>query len=215
MSARSSVHAFEGSNRPYKGWIAVVVIHVVIGYALISGMAQKGLHLLKKPLEAVVIQEVVIPPPPPPPPPPLKKIEKPIETPQAPPPPFVPPPEVSPPTQAPTIAAVSAPPKEPAVIAPPPPPAPPAPKTLSGKQDIGVVCPTQAPPSMPTKAIRDGIEGTVRAQVTIINGEIKEVTILSGNRVFHSAVKEAMMQYKCKSMATEVTETQEFSFKIE
>ena len=62
MSARSSVHAFEGSNRPYKGWIAVVVIHVVIGYALISGMAQKGLHLLKKPLEAVVIQEVVIPP---------------------------------------------------------------------------------------------------------------------------------------------------------
>ena len=211
MSARSSVHAFEGSNRPYKGWIAVVVIHVVIGYALISGMAQKGLHLLKKPLEAVVIQEVVIPPPPPPPP---KKIEKPLETPQAPPPPFVPPPEVSPPTQAPTIAAVSAPPKEPAVIAPPP-PAPPAPKTLTGKQDIGVVCPSQVPPSMPTKAIRDGIEGTVRAQVTIINGEIKEVTILSGNRVFHSAVKEAMMQYKCKSMATEVTATQEFSFKIE
>ena len=211
MSARSSVHAFEGSNRPYKGWIAVVVIHVVIGYALISGMAQKGLHLLKKPLEAVVIQEVVIPPPPPPPP---KKIEKPLETPQAPPPPFVPPPEVSPPTQAPTIAAVSAPPKEPAVIAPPP-PAPPAPKTLTGKQDIGVVCPSQVPPSMPTKAIRDGIEGTVRAQVTIINGEIKEVAILSGNRVFHSAVKEAMMQYKCKSVATEVTATQEFSFKIE
>ncbi len=211
MSARSSVHAFEGSNRPYKGWIAVVVIHVVIGYALISGMAQKGLHLLKKPLEAVVIQEVVIPPPPPPPP---KKIEKPLETPQAPPPPFVPPPEVSPPTQAPTIAAVSAPPKEPAVIAPPP-PAPPAPKTLTGKQDIGVVCPSQVPPSMPTKAIRDGIEGTVRAQVTIINGEIKEVAILSGNRVFHSAVKEAMMQYKCKSIATEVTATQEFSFKIE
>ena len=211
MSARSSVHAFEGSNRPYKGWIAVVVIHVVIGYALISGMAQKGLHLLKKPLEAVVIQEVVIPPPPPPPP---KKIEKPLETPQAPPPPFVPPPEVSPPTQAPTIAAVSAPPKEPAVIAPPP-PAPPAPKTLTGKQDIGVVCPSQVPPSMPTKAIRVGIEGTVRAQVTIINGEIKEVAILSGNRVFHSAVKEAMMQYKCKSIATEVTATQEFSFKIE
>ena len=211
MSARSSVHAFEGSNRPYKGWIAVIVIHVVIGYALISGMAQKGLHLLKKPLEAVVIQEVVIPPPPPPPP---KKIEKPLETPQAPPPPFVPPPEVSPPTQAPTIAAVSAPPKEPAVIAPPP-PAPPAPKTLTGKQDIGVVCPSQVPPSMPTKAIRDGIEGTVRAQVTIINGEIKEVAILSGNRVFHSAVKEAMMQYKCKSIATEVTATQEFSFKIE
>jgi protein TonB len=68
---------------------------------------------------------------------------------------------------------------------------------------------------MPTKAIRDGIEGVVKAQVTITNGEIKEVVILSGNRVFHTAVKEAMMQYKCKAIATEVTATQEFAFKIE
>jgi len=170
-------------------------------------MAQKGLHLIKKPLEAVVIQEVVIPPPPPPP----KKIEKPQEMPKAPPPPYVPPSDTAPSPQAPTIAAVSAPPKEPAVIAPPPA----APKALTGRQDIGVVCPTQVPPSMPARAIRDGIEGVVKAQVTIINGEIKEVAILSGNRVFHSAVKEAMMQYKCKSIASEVTATQEFSFKIE
>ena len=67
MSARSSVHSFQGSSHPYRGWVTVAVIHILIGYALISGMAQKGLHLIKKPLEAVVIQEVVIPPPPPPP----------------------------------------------------------------------------------------------------------------------------------------------------
>ncbi len=207
MSARSSVHSFQGSSHPYRGWVTVAVIHIFIGYALISGMAQKGLHLIKKPLEAVVIQEVVIPPPPPPP----KKIEKPQEMPKAPPPPYVPPSDTAPSPQAPTIAAVSAPPKEPAVIAPPPA----APKALTGRQDIGVVCPTQVPPSMPARAIRDGIEGVVKAQVTIINGEIKEVAILSGNRVFHSAVKEAMMQYKCKSIASEVTATQEFSFKIE
>jgi periplasmic protein TonB len=206
MSARSSVHSFQGSSHPYRGWVTVAVIHIFIGYALISGMAQKGLHLIKKPLEAVVIQEVVIPPPPPPP----KKIEKPQEMPKAPPPPYVPPSDTAPSPQAPTIAAVSAPPKEPAVIAPPPPP-----KALTGRQDIGVVCPTQVPPTMPARAIRDGIEGVVKAQVTILNGEIKEVAILSGNRVFHSAVKEAMMQYKCKSIASEVTATQEFSFKIE
>jgi protein TonB len=209
MSARSSVHAFKGSSHPYRGWITVAVVHILIGYALISGMAQKGLHLIKKPLEAVVIQEVVIPPPPPPP----KNIEKPQEMPKAPPPPFVPPSDSSPSPQAPTIAAVSAPPKEPAVIAPPPPPA--APKALTGRQDIGVVCPTQVPPVMPPRAIKDGIEGVVKAQVTIINGEVKEVSILSGNRVFHNNVKEAMMQYKCKSIATEVTALQEFSFKIE
>jgi protein TonB len=207
MSARSSVHSFQGSSHPYRGWVTVAVIHIFIGYALISGMAQKGLHLIKKPLEAVVIQEVVIPPPPPPP----KKIEKPQEMPKAPPPPYVPPSDTAPSPQAPTIAAVSAPPKELAVIAPPPV----APKSLTGRQDIGVVCPTQVPPSMPARAIRDGIEGVVKAQVTIINGEIKEVAILSGNRVFHSVVKEAMMQYKCKSIASEVTATQEFSFKIE
>jgi protein TonB len=86
---------------------------------------------------------------------------------------------------------------------------------MTGRQDIGVVCPTQVAPVMPPRAIRDGIEGVVKAQVTIMNGEIKEVVILSGNRVFHNVVKEAMMQYKCKSIANEVTATQEFSFKIE
>ena len=98
------------------------------------------------------------------------------------------------------------------MIAPPPPPAT---KTLTGRQDIGVVCPTQVAPVMPPRAVKDGIEGVVKAQVTIINGEIKEVSILSGNRVFHNNVKEAMMQYKCKAIANEVTAIQEFSFRIE
>ena len=54
-----------------------VAVHVVVGYVLVSGLARQGLTLLKKPLEAVLIQEVIIPPPPPtpPPPPPPKKLE--------------------------------------------------------------------------------------------------------------------------------------------
>jgi protein TonB len=47
------------------------------------------------------------------------------------------------------------------------------------------------------------------------NGAVQEVTILSGPRVFHNAVKTAMMQYRCASDATEVIATQEFVFKIE
>jgi periplasmic protein TonB len=202
------------------GWMAVIVLHIVIAWALITGTAQKGLHLLKKPMEAAVIQEVIIPPPPPPPPPPPKKIEKvepKHEVVKAPPPPFVPPPEVTPPvTSAPSIQSVQTPPPVMAPIAPPPPPAPPAPKpTGPVRKDIGVACPTQVKPDMPKQALRDGAEGVVRAQVTIRDGAVKEVTILSGPRVFHAAVRAAMMQYQCENLPGEVTAVQEFSFKLD
>ena len=207
-------------SKRYTGIIFVVVLHAQLGYALVSGLARKGLDIIKKPLEAVVIQEVIIPPPPPPPPPP-KKIEPPPLAPKvvAPPPPFVPPPEVAPPVSAaPSIAAVATPPPEPVVIAPPPPPvvvAPPAPPKAPPKTDIGVACPTQVPPEMPRKAIQDGTAGVVRAQALIRDGVVKEVTILSGPRIFHAAVRGAMLQYKCTAEPGDVLATQEFGFKIE
>jgi protein TonB len=55
----------------------------------------------------------------------------------------------------------------------------------------------------------------VRAQAVIRDGAVRHVTILSGPRVFHSAVRSAMMQYKCVSDSTEIVATQEFVFKIE
>ncbi|WP_287918430.1 energy transducer TonB [Tibeticola sp.] len=203
--------------RRIKGIVIVVAVHALIGYVLISGMARQGLSLIKKPLEAVVIQEVIIPPPPPPPPPP-KVVQKP--EPSAPkveaPPPFVPPPDVpSTVSNAPAIVSTATPPAEPAPIAPPPPPAPVAPPAPPKPRDIGVICPTQVTPEMPRKALQEGIGGTVRAQARIQNGVVKEVTILSGPRVFHSAVKEAMLQYKCVSEAQEVLAVQEFNFKVE
>jgi len=49
----------------------------------------------------------------------------------------------------------------------------------------------------------------------ISNGTVLDVTILSGPRVYHEAVKTAVMQYKCnKSIGGEVTVTQEFKFTI-
>ncbi len=217
----SSYGTHDPSSR-VKGIVIVVVLHVLIGYALVSGMARKGLNLMKKPLEAVVIQEVIIPPPPPPPPP--KKVELPKELPkvQAPPPPFVPPPDVPPPvtSTAPVIVATHTPPPAPAVIAPPPPPAPPAPApapvaTGPKRSAIGVACPTQVAPEMPRKALQDGTEGVVKAQILIKNGVVQEVTILSGPRVFHAAVKSAIQQYKCVADGPEVLATQEFNFKLE
>ncbi len=202
-------------SRRIKGLVIVIALHAFLGYALVSGMARKGLNFIKKPLEAVVIQEVIIPPPPPPPPP--KKVEVPKDLPkvEAPPPPYVPPPDVAPQvsSNAPSIMSTAVLPKTPAVIAPPPPPAPARP--APNRNDIGVACPTQVPPEMPRKAMQEGTEGVVKAQIRIKGGVIQEVTILSGPRVFHAAVKAAMLQYKCISDGAEVVATQEFNFKLE
>jgi protein TonB len=205
-----------------KGIAIVVALHVLIGYALVSGMARKGLDLVKKPLEAVVIQEVMIAPPPPPPPPKTVELPKEAPKPQAPPLPFVPPPDVAPPTAsaAPVIAATPTPPPAPAAIAPPAPPAPPSPAPApaaigSQRAAIAVVCPTQVAPDMPRRAIQEGTEGVVKAQILIKNGVVQQVTILSGPMVFHAAVRKAIGQYRCVADGPEVLATQEFSFRLD
>ncbi|OYU44377.1 MAG: hypothetical protein CFE44_13270 [Burkholderiales bacterium PBB4] len=138
------------------------------------------------------------------------------KTPEAPPPPFVPPPEVAPPVSAaPAIQSVQAPPPEPAKIAPPPPKVVEAPPAPPARPDIRVACPTQVAPEMPRKAIQEGAEGVVRAEITISNGVVKEVNVTSGPRVFHAAVRNAVMQYKCQAGSGEVKATQEFVFKLE
>jgi len=201
-------------GRRFAGLAVVVVLHLLIGYALVSGLARKAVEVIKKPLEATIIQEVKIPPPPPPPlkiKPPEAKAPPKV---QAPPPPFVPPPEIpAPPVEAPpVITTTPTPPPEPVVIAPLPPPVE-APKP-SGRADIGVACPTQVKPEIPRKALQDGTGGVVRAQALIQGGAVKEVTILSGPRIFHSAVRTAMLQYKCAA-ADGTLAVQEFEFKIE
>ena len=207
-------------SRRMVGIGVVVVLHLLMGYAIVTGTARTAFEMVKKPLQAVLVDEVIIPPPPPPP----KEIVKLKDVPkvEAPPPPFVPPPDVPPPatSTAPAIQSVATPPPTPAVIAPPPPPAPApvaAPPAPSGPahSDIKLACPSQVPPEMPRKALQDGTQGVVKAQALIRNGAVIEVTVLSGPKVFHQAVRNAMLQYKCQSAAGEVLATQEFVFKIE
>ena len=195
-------------SRSATGLVVVVGLHIVIGYALVSGLARDIVKVIKKPLDAAVIQEVKLPPPPPPPK--VVKVEQAPNVKAPPPPAYVPPPEVVAPVSAPVIAASTpTPPPEPAVIAPPAPPAPVAPPKPQ-RMDIAASCPNQVRPEVPRGA--EGVSGVIRAQAVIRDGIVKEVTILSGPKVFHSAVRSAMLQYRCVSGDADIVAVQQFVF---
>jgi protein TonB len=197
------------SSRRMVGFGIVVLLHILIAWALVSGLARKVVEVVKGPIEVKVIEEVVKKPPPPPevlPPPPKMA---------APPPPFIPPPEVNiapPPTPAPTITAVTpqAPPGPQAPVitkAPPGPPTPPAPSPRS----VGVVCPNykaaiQQSLVYPREALLDGIQGQVVLTFTVTaSGQVKDVAIKSSsNRVFNRAALAAVRQVSCAGQGQDV-----------
>lgn len=77
----------QSSSRRLTGLLVVVGLHVVIAYALVTGLARKIVEVIKPPVETKIIEEIKPPPPDQPPPPPPKL---------APPPPaYIPPPEVN------------------------------------------------------------------------------------------------------------------------
>src|SRR5512139_1434378 len=182
----------------------VILVHALVIYALVTGLARKAVEVIKKPLNATIIEEIKAPPPPPPPPPPKKIIEMPkvqqIET-------YVPPPDIPVPqtTQAePVISAVTpVAPVEPHVIAPPPPvvQAPPPPPKPAIRR--GIVRLSGDDPTYPRAAIRAGIEkGKVVARVMIDEkGNVYEVVIVSAEpaRHFDRAVIDALSTWKFKA----------------
>ena len=175
----------------------VVLLHILVIYALVTGLARKAVEVIKKPLTATIIEEVKLPPPPPPPPP--KRV---IEPPKAQPvvQPYVPPPDIPPP-QAPSEPVISAPsitpPAEPHVIAPAAPPAPPAPKPAIRK---GITPISKVDPIYPREAIRAGVaKGKVVARLFIDEkGLVTEVRIVEADPpgVFDKEVKRALSQWK-------------------
>jgi len=192
------------------GLALMVAAHGLIAYALATGLAGKAIEIIKKPVDATLIQEVKLPPPPPPPPP---KIEKPREMPkqaEPPPPSYVPPPEVQPvASTAPAITAVQS--VQPVA---PPAPAPPVP-VLPAKADIALVCPKQVTPDVPDKAVDQGISGVVKAELHVRAGKVVSVQILSGPKIFHAAVRAAVVRYECIAAEGETVATQDFNFKVE
>ena len=150
------------------GLSVVVVMHIILGWALLNGLARKVVEVVKGPIETKIIEEVKPPPPPPPenlPPPPK----------MAPPPPsYMPPPEVQiqNPQPAPSITVQREvpPPAPPVTIAPaapeaPPAPAPPAaPVRVAPQVNFNTDC---EKPTYPAAAARAEATGVVRIKVMV------------------------------------------------
>ncbi len=164
------------------GIAIVILLHVFLVYALVTGLATSVVDVIKKPLEIKIIQAPLAPPPPPPamrtPPPPKLT---------TPPPPYIPPPliEIQQPTPPPPVIAVTTSVKPPAPVAVAPAPAPAAPST-----NVGVVCPnvgavaSDLSNSFQDIASSDGIDSaSVVVQFTISPGGD-----ISGARIVSSTV---------------------------
>lgn len=169
----------------------VIILHVIIGYALVNGLGKKIIEVIKQPIETKIIEEVKPPPPDVPPPPPPPKLA-------APPPPFIPPPEIQiqapPPPPQQTITTVT--------NVPPPPqafvPSPPAPPVAQPPVRREYKAAYRVEPTFPPQAIRQGISGRVVAWVHVApNGSVTQVEIKqSSNRIFDREVIRAMSQWK-------------------
>lgn len=147
--------------RRFGGIAIAAILHIVLIWALINGLATKVVHIVAAPIETHIIEPVKPPPPPP------KVVHVVQQQHVAPPPPFVPPPEVqvqAPPQQ--TITHVAAPaPSAPAVQAP----VMAAAKPVS--HDVGVVCPNsddlRQSIAYPKEAQENGVTGDVTIDFTV------------------------------------------------
>lgn len=173
--------------------VIVALIHIALGYALVTGLAYSA---FKKAVERVTTVDIEEPPPPeeePPPPPPDEVQPPPIV---APPPPL----NVNP--NPPPITVVDTPPPPAPVIpraAPPAPPPPPAPSKARGATPDGQGrWAARIQENYPARAIRDETEGSVGVRVTISpQGRVTacSVTSSSGSSVLDEAACDGMTRY--------------------
>lgn len=171
--------------------IIVALIHVALGYALITGLAATAMKKAIERVTTVDIEEEVPEEEPPPPPP--DEVQ--------PPPIVAPPPPISLNVSPPPIQAVTTPPPPAPVIpiarpAPPPPPAPS--KARRATPDGLGRWSARIQENYPPRAVRDEIEGRVGVRVTIgPNGRVADcsVTSSSGSGVLDDAACSGMRSY--------------------
>lgn len=73
--------------------------------------------------------------------------------------------------------------------------------------DVHVVCPVQVRPRFPELADEEAPPGSVvRARALVQDGRVRSVEIVSGPRILHRAVREAMLQYRCRTEPGETVE---------
>lgn len=185
------------SRRTWYAVIGVAILHAMLGYALISGLAIKAVKVITGPLETVNIEEQAPPPDEPPPPPPkLEDI-----------PPYVPPPDVQIESSAPpppTISTQSAVPQPQPTVAPPaPPPAPPAPPAIAPTAPQAIARTFQvSEEDYPDASRRAGEEGITGVRVTVgTDGRVSacQVTRSSGfSRLDERACQIAQRRWRFK-----------------
>ena len=162
------------SNNKITALVVVAVLHVLVGYGLVTGLAYEALKKVKEVTSAVNIEEEK-PPEEPPPPPPKQ---------DTPPPPIVaPPPPISFTNTAPQVQTVSqAPPPAPAPVfttAAPPPPAPPPPRFQpKGAAPKGNPGNWATSNDYPSRALREEREGTTGFRVTVgTDGKVTDCSV--------------------------------------
>ena len=159
--------------------VLVALIHLLFGYALVTGLAYSAVKKVATQLDMIDIEEEEPPEEPEEPPPPP---DKPIE-----PPPVVTPPPIVAPVVAPqpTISSVpTAPPPSPPAVVPPPPPPPPPPPQRANPEPRGNPGRWANANDYPSRALREEREGTTRFRLTVgSNGRVTncQVTGSSGH----------------------------------
>ncbi len=190
----------ESQRNPGKhptGLIIVVIMHVLLAYALVSGLAKKVVD------KVMVTETKLVEAPPPPPPPPPKDLPPPPKN-LPPPPVYVPPPPVDvpppPPQQQITTTSVLPPPAPERQLAPPSPPAPPAPAPAVVARAARINANDPAcKPEFPPAAVRAGAVGVTRMRFVLdANGKVTSAEIIgtSGptreHRLLDNAAKNAL-----------------------
>ena len=173
--------------------ILVALIHVALGYALITGLAYSAVKKAIERVTTVDIEEEVPEEEPPPPPP--DEVQ--------PPPIVAPPPPISLNVSPPPIQTVVTPPPPAPVIpiarpAPPPPP-PPAPSRARGATPDGLGrWSARIQEQYPPRAVRDEVEGRVGVRVTVgPNGRVSDCSVSSssGSSILDEAACSGMRSY--------------------
>ncbi|QZD90708.1 TonB family protein [Qipengyuania aurantiaca] len=182
--------------------IIVALIHIALGYLLITGLA---VDAVKNVVERVTTIDVDEPPPPEPedepPPPPPEDIPQTVPPPVAPPPPIniarTPPPvQVTPNIPPPSPPAIRIPPPAPPAPAPAP-PAPPSQARGASPDGIGRWA-ARIQGDYPSSALRREEQGTVTMRITIgANGRVEAcaVTGSSGSSALDQAACRGMQRY--------------------
>jgi protein TonB len=188
----------------------VILLHVLLVYAIVSGLATSVIAVVKKPLETKIISA---PPPPPPPPPP---VVLPPPTLAPPPPPYVPPPLIQvqqPPQQ---VFAVT-------TQVKPPAPTPTAPKAAPST-NVTVVCPnvgtvaSQLQDQFGQISDTTGINsGHVTVQFTISpDGAVSNATVVSSSSpVLNGMALSGTRALSCRGQGQTVTVIAPFEFQAQ